>query len=131
MTPSQERRLLQMAVAIAGLVPVLGGLAGVAGGIALFQSDSPDYVTFDSHFRYLSGLLVGIGLLFWSLVPRIETAGRIFQALTFVVVVGGLARFASLVADGAPSRLMIGALVMELVVTPLLCAWQMRIARRS
>jgi hypothetical protein len=29
-------------------------------------------ISSDSHLRYLSGLLLGIGLCFWSTVPRIE-----------------------------------------------------------
>jgi Na+/alanine symporter len=81
--------------------------------------------------RYLSGLLLAIGLAFWSLVPKIESAGQVFRLLTFVVVIGGLARLASFAASGVPSRTMQFALLMELCVTPLLCVWQYRLEQRS
>ncbi|WP_164078780.1 DUF4345 family protein, partial [Stenotrophomonas maltophilia] len=67
-----ERRLLQRVVAVAGLVPVLAGLYGVLFGANGLSAGVAD-VSADSHFRYLSGLLTGIGLLFWSCVPGIET----------------------------------------------------------
>ncbi len=127
----RERRLLQCAVLIAGLVPVSAGLAAVLLGADLLHATAEDHPSLDSHLRYLSGLLLGIGLAFWSLVPRIERAGAVFRPLTFLVVAGGSARLLSLVIVGAPSRPMLGGLIMELIVTPLLCLWQARIARES
>ena len=53
-----------------------------------------------THAAYLSGLLLGIGLGFWSLIPRIETEGRIFTLLTGIVMLGGLARLALAVRLG-------------------------------
>ena len=84
----------------------------------------------DSHYRYLSGLLLGIGLVFWSLIPTIERRRTIFTALAAVVVVGGLARlFGVLAGEGSLDDRMPLALVMELVVTPALWVWQGRVAR--
>src|SRR5271154_6001977 len=54
-----ERRLLQISVAIAGLVPVGGGLAGVIWGPSMLGETVQNPL--DSHFRYLSGLLAAIG----------------------------------------------------------------------
>ncbi len=121
-----ERRALQGAVLIAGLVPVSTGLAGmiVGGGMA----GGAGTTDLDSHVRYLSGLLLGIGLLFWGMVPSIERHGPIVRALTFLVVIGGLARLAGWLFVGTPSTPMIAAVGMELVVTPLLCLWQIRLA---
>ena len=85
----------------------------------------------DSHFRYLSGLLLGIGLAFWSTIPGIERKGRMFQLLTAIVFIGGLARLYGVLIDGWPGAPMIGGLAMELVVTPLLCLWQALLARRK
>jgi hypothetical protein len=117
-----ERRLLQGALALAACVPVAGGLATVIQGVAAGP------VGLDSHYRYLSGLLLGIGLTFWSLIPRIETNGVLVRALTLFVVTGGLARLYALALRGDPGTMRL-ALVMELVVTPTLCLWQARIAR--
>lgn len=123
-----ELRALQIAVCIAGLVPVAAGLAGVVFGAKAFGADG-GLVTLDSHVRYLSGLLLGIGLVFWSLVPRLDTATRVVRILTLIVFIGGLGRLVSLFVSGVPSAGMQFGLVMELVVTPLLCLWQSRVAR--
>ncbi len=121
----RERRLLQRVVAIAGLVPVGGGLYGVLFGAGLTGDALP--VTGDSHYRYLSGLLLGIGLMFWSTVPSIEGKRGRFQLLTLIVVVGGLGRLAGLGLVGLPAPSMLLAIGMELVVTPVVCLWQMRV----
>ena len=126
----RERRLLQRVVAVAALVPVLAGLAGVVLGMRGLTGDTLS-VSADSHFRYLSGLLLGIGLLFWWTVPRIEERGTLFRFLTLVVVLGGLSRLSGLFLTGVPSLAMLGGLGMELVVTPLVCLWQVRVANRT
>ena len=123
----RERAMLQVAVALACLVPIGAGLAGAIQGPALTGGMGP--VEMDSHFRYLSGLLLGIGLAFAALVPRIERAGGLFRPLAAIVFVGGLARLGAVVVMGWPPLPTTLALVMELAVTPLLALWQARIAR--
>jgi predicted MFS family arabinose efflux permease len=125
----RERRLLQRVIAVAALVPVLSGLSGVVFGFAL-TGDRAMSVSADSHFRYLSGLLLGIGLCFWSTIPSIEEKTTFFRFLTLVVVLGGIARLLGLWLTGVPSLTMLAALFMELVVTPVLCLWQTRVANR-
>jgi len=122
----RERRYLQRAVAIAALVPIAAGLFGVIFGAAL-TGDQGLSTSGDSHYRYLSGLLLAIGLLFWSTIPAIEEKTARFQLLTIIVVLGGLARLAGLLITGLPSLTMLAALAMELVVTPVLCLWQIRV----
>jgi predicted MFS family arabinose efflux permease len=128
-TVDRERRLLQQVIAVAALVPVLSGLSGVVFGFAL-TGDRTMSVSADSHFRYLSGLLLGIGLCFWSTIPSIEEKTTFFRFLTLVVVLGGIARLLGLWLTGVPSLTMLAALFMELVVTPVLCLWQTRVANR-
>lgn len=125
----RERLWLQRVVGVAGLVPVGAGLYGVVFGAAL-TGDAGLSLSGSSHYRYLSGLLLAIGLMYWSGIPAIETRKGRFQLLTLIVVIGGLSRLVGLLLTGVPSLIMIAALVMELVVTPLICLWQMRIARR-
>lgn len=84
----------------------------------------------DSHFRYLSGLLFGIGLAFLWCAVRIEARGTPFRALGFVVVIGGLARLLSLAQVGTPGPGHVFGLVMELGTVPLLMLWQARVAGR-
>ena len=127
----QEREALQRVVAVAAIIPVASGLFGILFGLGGVGGDSLSQISADSHFRYLSGLLMGIGILFWSCVPAIEAKSRLFRFLTLVVVLGGLARLLGLYLTGLPSAVMLGALAMELVVTPLLCLWQMRVAAKA
>ena len=121
-----EKRLLQVAVALACLVPIVGGAAGIASGAGMLHHGGD--VTLDSHFRYLSGLLLGIGLSFLSLIPNIEKRGSAAAMLSAIVVVGGLSRLYGVLADGWPEPSMVFALGMELVVVPLLYVWQRRVA---
>jgi hypothetical protein len=123
-----ERRALQILILLAGIVPVFGGGAGAVLGEAAFGPWAG--AGEDSHMRYLSGLLLAIGLAFWACVPAIERRGETVRLLTAIVVVGGLARLGGLLAVGDPGR-MRWALVMELGVTPLICLWQWRVARTT
>jgi Domain of unknown function (DUF4345) len=123
------KRNLQRVVAVAAAVPVFAGLLGVLFGHGITGDQNPS-VSADSHFRFLSGLLLGIGLCFWSTVPSIEEKTSFFRFLTLIIVLGGLARLLGLWITGIPSLFMLLALGMELVVTPALCLWQTRVANR-
>ncbi len=129
-----ERRVLQICVAIAACLPIAGGLHDVVSGLASHSKMTSgmaivSYST-ESHYRYLSGLLVGIGLGFWSTVPAIERHAPRFALLTAIVVVGGLARLLGVLMGDKTTLVVAIALAMELAVTPLLCLWQMRVASR-
>jgi len=96
----RERRLLQAAVSICVLVPILGGAVGVLYGPAMVGiGTGPAFA--DSHFRYLSGLLLGIGLGFLSTVPSIEIRSGRFRLLAAIVFLGGPGRLFSIAFDGA------------------------------
>lgn len=119
-----ERRALQMSIAIAALLPVVSGLWDIthgasAGGWA------------DNHHRYLSGLLLAIGLGYWSAVPGIEAKAARLRLLTAIVVAGGLARLAGLGLGDAPTPAVLAALAMELGVAPLICLWQSCVIART
>jgi hypothetical protein len=124
----RERKLLQQSVAIVATLPVAIGLYGVLFGQAL-TGDAVS-ISAESHFRFLSGLLLGIGLCFWSTLPSIEIQTGRFRLLTLLVVIGGLGRLIGLALTGLPSLFMIGGLIVELVVAPVLCIWQTRVANR-
>jgi uncharacterized membrane protein YfcA len=128
MTPKAEKALLQSAVGLASLVPILAGLFGVLAGVQMFGGGTDGM---DSHFRYLSGLLLGIGFAFISTIPHIEFHRRRFRLLTAIVLTGGIGRLTGVLLTGALDKTVLFALVMELVVTPTLCVWQHRAARRE
>ena len=132
MSPAVERRLLQGAVAVASLVPLSAGGLGMVEGPGFLRGLGAEVSTdLDSHFRYLSGLLAGIGLGFVSCIPAIERRGARFRLLGLIVVLGGLARLVSLAVHGAPGGGHLFGLAMELGVVPLLMLWQARVARKS
>ncbi|HYD18047.1 MAG TPA: DUF4345 domain-containing protein [Patescibacteria group bacterium] len=124
-----ERRALQAAIAVGGLVPVLAGASGMIMGPQLLAD--PANLAVDSHFRYLSGLLFGIGIAFWYAIPTIETRTGYCRLLCLPIVIGGFARLMAAVFIGLPPLPMLLAIGMELAVTPALCAWQARIAREA
>jgi hypothetical protein len=128
---SLAKRILQLVVAAGSLVPISAGAAGMVIGPRLVGSAIVGSADLDSHFRYLSGLLLAIGLGYMSTIPRIEAQGGRFRLLTGIVVIGGVGRLLSLLSIGLPSPTMMVALVMELVVTPSLALWQHRIARQA
>ena len=125
-----ERRALQIAVAAGSLIPLCAGGAGVIFGAAMVGAAAVP-VDADSHFRYLSGLLLGIGIAFVTTIPDIERRTARFRLLTAIVVVGGLGRLLGVVVRGYPGKPMLFGLLMELIVTPALAIWQARVAARA
>jgi len=126
---TSQRRLLQLCIAIGGIVPVAAGLAGIVLGPDMFGGH--ESILSVSHFRYLSGLLLAIGLAYWSTIPWIERAGARFRLLTFIVFVGGLSRLLGVLVGDPLNGATLFALCMELGVTPALYWWQSRVARLS
>ena len=124
-----ERRLLQAAVALACIVPLWMGGQSMIDGVGIMKGADGASIDLDSHFRYLSGILFGLGLAFASCIPGIEAKGRLFRILTMVVVVGGLGRLISAIELGLPGTGHQFGLAMELGVVPLLALWQARVAR--
>ena len=124
-----EKHLLQAALALACIVPITGGTLGVLFGAGMI--DRGGDVTLDGHVRYLSGLLLGVGLGFASTIPSIEFHSARGSLLSLIVIVGGLARLFGVLVEGWPAPTMIFALGMELGVVPVLWCWQRRVAAQS
>lgn len=124
-----ERRLLQLAVALGCAVPLSTGAIGIMHGPEMLRGvgdGSP--ADLDSHFRYLSGLLLAAGIAFATCIPGIERKTGRFRLLAFLVFVGGLGRLHSLVLIGVPGGGHLVGLAMELAVVPILVLWQARVA---
>jgi uncharacterized protein DUF4345 len=119
---SASRRMLQLCVAIGAMVPVSAGIWGALAGLGGGE--------FVSHQRYLSGLLLMIGIVFWSTIPGIERKTVIFRLLTLLVLGGGLCRLVGVALGDPLGAPVASALIMELGVTPLLCLWQGSLAAR-
>jgi hypothetical protein len=126
-----ERRLLQIAIAFGCLSPFCFGLRGMFEGPAMLAGVGSGQAPPDllSHYRYLSGLFFGLGLVLLSCLPRIERHTGRFRWACGAIVGGGLARALGLAIGDAPSAAHHLALVAELGLVPLLVLWQGRVAR--
>lgn len=132
MSVDTERRLLQFCTALACLVPISAGTMGIIDSAAMLRGvERPLPIDLESHYRYLSGLLLGIGIGFALCIRDIEQRAPLYRFLGMIVIVGGLARLASLVEYGPPGFGHRFGLAMELGVVPCLMLWQARVARRA
>ena len=113
-----ELRAFQTAIGLFGLIPIGAGLSGMIRGTEMIETQAIS-LSLDSQYRYLSGLLLAIGLAYWSMIPTISKRSRDFQILTAIVFAGGLGRLIGIIIRGFPSTQMLLGLMMELVITPL------------
>lgn len=131
MTPLLEKRLLQIAIVTGGAFSLFFAATSIVEGVRVLL---PGYVranvNLDSHFRFLSGIFLGVLLALYSCVPAIERKGPRFRLLGALIICGGLGRLVALLVAGLPGQGHQYGLAMELLVTPLLLLWQARVARR-
>jgi hypothetical protein len=120
------RRLLQIVVAVAGLLGVILGLTGVLFGT--MHADLSGDVVLDSYVRFGKGVLLAIGLIYWSSIPQIERHGDRIALITVILVVGSLSRLVSLADHGVPTLGILGNLIAGLVFVPLVWLWQRHVA---
>ncbi|GAA4769533.1 hypothetical protein GCM10023219_14830 [Stakelama sediminis] len=125
-----ERRLLQLIIALAALVPLTAATVSIFKGPDWLGYPGGVAVDLDSQFRYLSGIFLAIGIGFLSCIPRIQAEGPRFRLLGTIIIAGGLARLWSLIEVGAPSTGHLVGLVLELVLMPTLMIWQAALASR-
>jgi hypothetical protein len=123
------KRALQIAIALAGAEPVFTGLAGMLLGSS-WVGDVSGTADIDSQFRFLSALLLALGLGVWSTIPDIEHQGRLLRRLAAVMVLGGLARLASFLIYDLPETTTLASQALEVGIMPLLCLWQTRLLKR-
>jgi hypothetical protein len=102
------------------------GLTGVLFG-TLYADLSGDAVL-DSYVRFGKGVLLAIGLVYWSCIPRVELCGDRISLVTFILALGTLSRLFSAVGHGVPTLGIVANLIAGLILVPLLWLWQRRIA---
>lgn len=129
-----SRLILQ---ALTGLVAIATiGLGAVQVG---FGTESPIYSAaklpgfpiLDSNLRFFGGMALGLGLILLWIVPSIERQAALFRAVWICAVLGGIGRLISAATLGAPSNLLLGFTLLEVIGAPAFIYWQHRIACRA
>ena len=124
-----QRKLLQISVAFAGLIGVGFGLAGVVFGIAF--TDLFDDGSVDTSVRFYKGMLLALGLIYWSCIPDIERRGERMSLVTFILVCGAASRLMAVIGHGVANLGMMLSLIAGLVLVPLLWLWQRHVAQAA
>ena len=129
-----EKCLLQLCMLVVCLVPVVMGGAGGVFGVEVLDGQIATFEN-DSHFRFMSGLLLGIGAAFLSCIPHVERKTQRVRLLTAIVYVGGLSQLGGALYMMDTFQIsLVGAikrgLVLSLIIVPFLCLWQGRIAKK-
>jgi hypothetical protein len=124
-----ERKLLQAAVAVAGFAGVALGLTGVLFGT--MHADLSGDVVMDAYVRFGKGVLLAIGLIYWSCIPQIEQHGDRISLITLILLSGTLSRLISVTSHGVPTLGILLNLVAGLILVPLLWLWHRHIALKT
>jgi len=124
-----ERRLLQIALAIVGLVAILFGVTGVFFGTSL--SGVTLGVTMEGYVRFIKGVLIAAGLIYWSAIPRLEVHSERIGVVSFLLVFGAAGRLLAVIGHGFPTVGLMISLIGELIVVPLIWLWLRSYVRRS
>ena len=127
------KRLLQIATALLGLVPLLTGLITMLGVHDPLYSAAgiPALPVLDSNLRFFGGVWLGLGIAILWLVPRIETETVLFRAIWSAIFLGGAGRLLSILLIGTPPIPFVGFTALELIGAPLFIYWQRRVAEAA
>jgi Domain of unknown function (DUF4345) len=122
------KKALQMTIAILSSVPLTIGVIGIVLGTRRWLPTNMITPDFDSHYRYIAGYYVSLGLLGLWIIPKIERHTGLFRVICASVFMGGVGRVASIVQVGLPGPMGIFFTVFELCF-PLLILWQTKVSR--
>jgi hypothetical protein len=121
---------LQITLAILSVIPLVIGLLGITQGTARWLPTTSITPDFDSHYRYIAGYYLSLGMLGFWMIPKIEQHTELFRIVCASIFMGGVGRTVSIVRVGMPSLPMLMFTGLELCF-PLLLLWQAKISRRQ
>lgn len=129
MTTTLQLIGLKMAVGLTALVPITNGVLGIIKGPSMLEKSIRCTIPLDSHFRYLSGLPIGLGFLLLRSLPHIEHDATDLRRVTLLIFIGGLGRLWGLITAGRDRNSVVVTLS-ELFVLPLVCVYQNYIQKK-
>lgn len=125
--------ILRVVLVIAGAFVVFTGIDFAAGGIrslglerpalSLTATDPHGFDIRDSHARFLGGLWMTVGLIFFASAARLHALKVALLACTVMIFIGGVSRFTTGVPEILFDPAIIGSLTAELIGMPLLFYW--------
>lgn len=130
MANTNQRLLLQIVIGIIALVPIFVGLNGIFRGPDMLVKAYNYPIQVDSHFRYLSGLPVAMGVLLLRSLPTIDRDGNDLRRVSLLIFIGGLGRLWGLISVGLETGAVVATFV-ELFILPFVCLWQNQVQQTS
>lgn len=134
-----SRRLLQIAVSLAALNAILGGILyltmgldglSMTGSTLTLDSSDPSWITIDYLFRAVCGIWLGLGLMYAYMVPSIEKHTTWFRFACLSMFLMGVGRLLSVQSLGAGDN-PVFAIVLEFTFPILLVFWQYKVAQKA
>ncbi|MEN9518615.1 MAG: hypothetical protein RLZZ381_1203 [Cyanobacteriota bacterium] len=120
---------LQFILAILSMIPILIGLLGITQGTTRWLPAGSITPDFDTHYRYITGYYLSLGMLGFWMIPKIEQHTGLFRIICASVFMGGVGRVFSIIQVGMPNLLALMFTGLELCF-PLLLLWQAKISRK-
>ena len=111
-----------------------GGIAtlGLQGQTEFFEvTDETVFLIRDSHIRYFGGLYFGIGLFLILASTNLRKYHKALNLVFALIFIGGLARFTMMRFDIIFGPDIIGSLLVELVLMPVLYFWLLKILKST
>jgi hypothetical protein len=124
------KRALQMVIGALSLLPLTVGTLGFVQGAALLSSGDAITPRLDSQYRFMSAWDIGLAVIIWWIIPRIEVETTLFRIVSAAVFLGGVGRLLAWTVSGSPGWAFLAVMAVELLV-PLLVPWQAYVARRA
>lgn len=87
------------------------------------------YLMQDSHIRFFGGLYLGIGLFLLLAATNLRKYQTALQLVFALIFMGGLARFTMLRPEIIFGRDILGSLLAELLLMPVLYAWLAKLVK--
>jgi hypothetical protein len=128
-----NRRRLQVAMAVLGVIPIATGIVGLFGlSDPIFaNSGIPANAILDSNLRFFAGVWLGLGIALYWLIPSIERQTVLFRVLWGMIFIGGIGRLLSIIFLALPPIPFIGFTALEIIGAPFFIWWQAHLGRQA
>ncbi|MCG7532766.1 DUF4345 domain-containing protein [Psychrobium sp. MM17-31] len=107
----------------------MNGSAALGGAEAIFQADSILRGFADNQYRFGFGVFFAQGLVLIYFLRDISKHANLFRVVALGLFVGGLARISNVLEFGLVDSQVVGPIVIEIIVVPLLALWHSRVIR--